>query len=65
MTSKTAQLLTIREVAKILGLQEGTIRTWLKQRRLPKVRCGRAIRIPAGAVEDFVRKNTVPARGNR
>ncbi len=58
-------LLTVKEVAERLGLQESTIRTWLAKGRLPKVRCGRAVRVPAGAVQDFVHRNTVPARENR
>lgn len=58
-------LLTVKQVAERLGLREGTIRTWLAKGRLPKVRCGRAIRVPAGAIQDFVRRNTVPARENR
>jgi excisionase family DNA binding protein len=61
MPNNKDQLLTIREVAKHLGLREGTIRAWLRQRRLPRVSCGRAVRVPAKAVHDFVRRNTVPA----
>ena len=40
------RLITVREAANRLGVREGTIRLWLVQRRLPVVRCGRAVRIP-------------------
>jgi excisionase family DNA binding protein len=58
-------LLTVREVAERLAIREGTVRLWLAQGRLPTVKCGRATRIPADSVEEFVRQNTVPARGSR
>jgi excisionase family DNA binding protein len=62
VTIASGPLLTVRQVAECLGLQEGTIRGWLTEGRLPKVCCGRAIRVPAEALKDFVRRNTVPAR---
>jgi len=56
------QLLTVREAADRLALKEGTVRLWLAQRRLPVVRCGRAIRIPLQAIEEFIQSNTIPAK---
>lgn len=59
-------LLTVGEVAELLGLQEATIRAWLLRRKnLPCVRCGRAVRIPATAVVEFIERNTIPAREPR
>jgi excisionase family DNA binding protein len=55
-------LITVRDAASRLGVREGTTRVWLTQRRLPRVNCGRAVRIPSKAVEDFVRQNAVPAK---
>ena len=55
-------MLTVAEVARRLGMKECTIRLWLAQRKLPYVRCGRAIRIQDEVVEEFVKRNTVPAR---
>lgn len=55
-------MLTVAEVARRLGMKEGTIRLWLAQRKLPYVRCGRAIRVPNEVVEEFIKKNTVSAR---
>lgn len=55
-------LLKVSEVAQRLGIKEGTVRLWLSTRRLPRVQCGRAVRIPAEAVQGFIERNTVPAR---
>jgi excisionase family DNA binding protein len=60
------RLLSVQETAERLGLKPATIRAWLLRRKnLPFVRCGRAVRIPAEAVETFVNQNTVPAREGR
>jgi excisionase family DNA binding protein len=56
------QLLTVQEAAQMLGLKVGTIRAWLYRRRLPCVRCGRAVRVPREAVAQFIEKHTVPAK---
>jgi excisionase family DNA binding protein len=58
----TGVLLTVAQAAQRLGLSESTIRAWMAQRRLTFVRCGTAVRIPAGVVEDFIKSNTVGAR---
>lgn len=55
-------LLTVTEVAERLNLRPSTIRAWLARRRLPRVSAGRAVRIPAEAVEQFIHQNTIPAR---
>ncbi len=57
------RLLTCAAAARELGLKEATIRVWVARRRLPSVKLGRAVRIPAQAVEDLIRLNTIPARG--
>jgi excisionase family DNA binding protein len=63
--NKTQMLLTVVEVAEQLGVKPGTIRAWIAQRRLPRVNCGRAVRIPSEAVKEFVERNTIPARQGR
>lgn len=59
------QLLTVKQAAELLGLKAATIRAWLCRRRLPCVRCGRAVRVPAEAVAQFIERNTIPAREER
>jgi excisionase family DNA binding protein len=65
MSPRANGLLTAKQVAETLGLQESTIRAWLVQRRLPRVKCGRAVRIPLKAVKRFILENTIPARSSR
>ncbi len=55
-------LLTVAETAEALNLKISTVRAWLARRKLPRVNCGRAVRIPAEAVERFISENTIPAR---
>jgi excisionase family DNA binding protein len=59
------KLLSIREAAEMLAIKPATIRAWLYRRRLPYVRCGRAIRIPADAIARFIERNTIAAREDR
>jgi excisionase family DNA binding protein len=58
----TANLLTVPQAAEALSLKSSTIRAWVAQRKLPVVRCGRAIRIFVVAVAEFIERNTVPAK---
>jgi excisionase family DNA binding protein len=59
------QLLTVKQAAELLSLKVATIRAWLLRRKLPRVNCGRAVRIPAEAITQFIERNTVPAREER
>jgi excisionase family DNA binding protein len=59
------RLLTVKQAAELLGLKVATIRAWLLRRKLPRVNCGRAVRIPAEAVERFIQENTIPAKAER
>jgi excisionase family DNA binding protein len=60
-----SQLLTVQQAADALGLKASTIRAWLLRRKLPRVSCGRAVRIPAEAIAEFIERNTIPAREER
>lgn len=59
------KLLSIQEASEILAVKPATIRAWLLRRKLPRVNCGRAVRIPAEAVAEFIERNTIPAREQR
>jgi excisionase family DNA binding protein len=56
------KLLTVAETAEALTLRPCTVRVWIARRKLPVVRVGRVVRVPAEAVEQFIRRNTTPAR---
>jgi excisionase family DNA binding protein len=58
-------LLTAAEAAEALNVKISTIRAWLAKRKLPRVNCGRAVRIPAQAVTEFIERNTTPAKESR
>lgn len=60
-----SQLLNVQQAADALGLKVSTIRAWVSRRKLPRVNCGRAVRIPAKAIAEFIERNTVPAREER
>jgi excisionase family DNA binding protein len=59
------RLLTVLEAAEALNLKPSTIRAWLSRRKFPRVKCGRAVRIPTEAIAQFIERNTVPAREER
>lgn len=56
------KLLTVIEAAESLALKPSTVRAWLLRRKLPCVRVGRCVRVPAQAIAEFVERNTVPAK---
>jgi excisionase family DNA binding protein len=55
------KLLTVAEAAEALALKRSTIRAWIFHRKLPCVRCVRAVRMAAEAVEELIANNTTPA----
>ena len=55
-------LLSVAETAEALNLKVSTVRAWIAKRKLPRVNCGRAVRVPADAVAEFIERNTIPAR---
>jgi excisionase family DNA binding protein len=57
-----AKLVSIREASELLAVKPATIRAWLAKRMLPRVNCGRAVRIPTEAIAQFIERNTVPAK---
>ena len=59
------KLLSVKEAGELLALKPSTIRAWLLRRKLPRVNCGRAVRIPAQAILEFIERNTIPAREPR
>lgn len=59
------KLLTVAETAEALNIKISTVRAWLAKRKLPRVNCGRAVRIPADAIAEFIATNTIPAREPR
>jgi excisionase family DNA binding protein len=60
---RNTKLISVKEAAERLAVRPGTVRLWLRLRRLPCVRVGaRAIRVPADAVDELIERGFVPAR---
>jgi excisionase family DNA binding protein len=55
MTTPTAELLTVPEVMTRLKLGRSKVYDLIRTRRLPSITIGRARRVPADAVQDFIR----------
>jgi excisionase family DNA binding protein len=59
-------LLRVPEAARLLAIQESTLRAWLLARRVSRVRLGpRCIRVPVSEVRRLIAEGTIPARGQR
>ncbi|MDT0466849.1 helix-turn-helix domain-containing protein [Streptomyces gibsoniae] len=54
MTTATAELLTVPEVMARLKIGRSTVYDLIRSRRLVSITIGRARRIPADAVRDFI-----------
>ena len=52
-------LLTVKQAANILGLQESTVRKWVLSRRMGVVRLGRSVRLRRDEVESLIKRNYV------
>ncbi|GAA3756471.1 excisionase family DNA-binding protein [Streptomyces tremellae] len=59
------RLLSVPEVAERLGTTQRFPRRLIAERRIVFVRVGRHIRIPEGALSDFITRNTVVPGGRR
>ncbi|MFE4918465.1 excisionase family DNA-binding protein [Streptomyces sp. NPDC056661] len=55
----TDRLLTVEEAAQLLGTTTRFPRRLIAERRIAFVKVGRHVRIPEGALADFVAANTV------
>ncbi|MGW0632409.1 helix-turn-helix domain-containing protein [Streptomyces sp. NPDC002758] len=61
MTTATAELLTVPEIMARLKLGRSTVYDLIRSRRLVSITIGRARRIPADAVQDFIAHETEEA----
>ncbi len=58
------ELLTIWQAARELAVTSGTIRVWIKSRRIGVVRLGvRTVRIRRSELERLIAAGTIPAEG--
>jgi len=62
--SKASSALTGRRVsvadgAPMLGVSPHTLRSWLRQRRIPYYRCGRRVVVDVADLEKFLSQNRI------
>ena len=58
---RNANLLDVNEAAERLGIRPATVRQWIYTRKIPVVRVGRCVRVPAEAITRLIESNTMPA----
>lgn len=54
MDEKLPLALTVKEVAKLLGISRNTAYRLIRSKRLRSIRVGRQIRVPRSALEDYL-----------
>ena len=50
--------LTVKDVAKLLGISRNTTYRLVRSKKLPSIRVGRQIRIPRSALEEYLNGRT-------
>ncbi len=58
--SLLGRLMTVREVARELGVSHHTIYSWVSQRRIPFLKIGRLLRFDATAIAQWLRERAEP-----
>jgi len=53
------RLVNVRELSELLGISINTIYSWVSQRRIPFVKCGRLTRFDLHAIDEWIAENTV------
>ena len=61
----TAELLTVPEAARRLSLGRATTYQLVRRGELPSVRVGRAVRVPARALEAWIAARTMGGESHR
>lgn len=53
------RLIDVRELSRLTGLSVNTLYSWVSQRRIPFVKCGRLTKFDLQAIDEWIRQNTV------
>lgn len=57
------RLIDIHELSRVTGISVSTLYSWVSQRKIPFVKCGRLTRFDPESIEQWIRENTVkPSR---
>jgi len=52
------RLVSVEEVAYMLGMSKNTIYCWVSQRRIPFVKCGRSTRFDLQEIDNWIKENS-------
>lgn len=55
-------LCDVRAASALLNISVHTLRRWVRERRVPVTRLGRAVRFDPRALERFIARNTIAER---
>ncbi len=58
MDEKLPLALTVKEVAKLLGVSRNTLYRLVRSKKLRSIRVGRQIRVPRSALEEYLNGGT-------
>ena len=53
------RLININELSEYLGLSISTIYSWVSQRRIPFVKCGRLTKFDLERINDWIKESSV------
>lgn len=53
------RLLNINELSEYIGLSTNTIYSWVSQRRIPYVKCGRLTKFDIQRIDEWIKESSV------
>ena len=56
------RLIGVEETAKYLDIKPHTLYTWVSQRRIPFVKCGRLTKFDLKDIDEYIRENKVDSK---
>jgi len=62
MTQALMEVLTVSQVADLLGLKESTVRAWILRRKISYLKIHRSVRVERSVVEQLLEASRVPAK---
>jgi excisionase family DNA binding protein len=60
-----SRLLTVKEVAQIMGWRESTVRAKILRRAIPYYKLGRSVRVSEADLRELIERSFIPAREAR
>jgi len=53
------RLINVEEFSELTGLSKSTIYSWVSQRRIPFVKCGRLTKFDLERIDEWIEENSV------